>query len=247
MPDKMSIAELAAAVKRRDPRLQEVADEVLVRKVLERRPEIINMIYTANERPAIRRDDLFSRVSSRVGQDLNPINTADYISNLIRAIKNPPYSHGGGLKAIGQSLKSTYSDPANAIGDVLAGAITGKVAGEFAPGEVKPATGKVAPKVLEAEPAVDMATRRAPGVPVWEQSMILQERLNSLRLQLKQQLASKDPDYWNTRNKLQDVEAQYKSLFGSGPSSQTMTSGGGGGANYTADQLAEFKRKHGIQ
>jgi hypothetical protein len=47
VPDKMSIAEFATAIKKRDPRLQGVADDVLVRKVLERRPEMINMVYTA--------------------------------------------------------------------------------------------------------------------------------------------------------------------------------------------------------
>jgi hypothetical protein len=99
-----------------------------------------------------------------------------------------------------------------------------------------------------AEPFIDMATRRGPGEPgPAVKAQILQGQLDSLRLQLKQQLASRDPAYWNTRNKLQDVEAQYKSLFGSGSSSPTMTSSGGGGANYSADQLAEFKRKHGIQ
>ncbi len=97
-----------------------------------------------------------------------------------------------------------------------------------------------------AEPFVDMATRRGPGEPAAARAQILQGQLDSLRMQLKQQLAARDPAYWNTRNKLQDVEAQYNSLFGSGPTSKTMTSSGGG-ANYSADQLAEFKRKHGIQ
>jgi hypothetical protein len=39
--------------------------------------------------------------------------------------------------------------------------------------------------------------------------------------------------------------AQWPANYQGAP--KTLDGGGGGGANYTADQLAEFKKKHGIQ
>jgi hypothetical protein len=251
VPDKLTIAELAQAIKRREPRLASVPDSDLVRKAMERRPELINMIYTAEERPPM--GSLYSRVGSRLREDLNiPKQAGGFaqgISEAIRDVKQRGIRPAGvhRLPEVLQSLQKTYKDPANAIGDILTAVILGQGGGERGSLAKGSAPVEAIPKAMEAEPSVDMATRRAPGVPVGEKSMILQERLNSLRLQLRQQLAARDPNYWNTRNKLQDVEAQYKSLFGSGPATSDLTKEGGAGANYSADQLAEFKRKHGIQ
>lgn len=45
-------------------------------------------------------------------------------------------------------------------------------------------------------------------------------------------------------DKLKKAEPEWPAEYKGG--AKTLTKGGGGGANYTADQLAEFKKKHGI-
>lgn len=50
---KMSIKELAQQIKSADPDLNEIPDDVLVRKVLERRPQMLNLIQTSEPRQTL--------------------------------------------------------------------------------------------------------------------------------------------------------------------------------------------------
>jgi hypothetical protein len=142
---KMSIAEFAAAIKQRAPELESVPDDQLVRGVLERRPEMISLIQTSEPRPAM--GGLSGATARRFKSDFNPLNTVDYIGQLLSAINKPPYPHGGGLKATAESLKSTYSKPENVIGDALAMFLMNKLGG--GPEPVKSAIQDVGAKTLQ--------------------------------------------------------------------------------------------------
>lgn len=50
-PEQLSITDFAAKIKQRDPRLAQVPDEELTRKVFERRPELMKFVKTAEPRP----------------------------------------------------------------------------------------------------------------------------------------------------------------------------------------------------
>jgi hypothetical protein len=50
-PDQLSITDFAAKIKQRDPRLTQVPDEELARKVFERRPDLMKFVKTAEARP----------------------------------------------------------------------------------------------------------------------------------------------------------------------------------------------------
>jgi hypothetical protein len=257
MPPRMTIQELAQAIKQRDPRLSKVPDEELVRKVLERKPEAINLIYRANERPPM--GSLYERVGRRLGQDLNPLRMGDYIGQLGKAIAHPPYPQGGGLRAMGEALTSAYSRPENVIGDALAALIGGAAGSEATKGPA-PHTieGEVVPVRTPAttESAVDMATRRGPGEPPPVAGPSLEQQralVDNLKARYAQQRASGHPDMFKTGSQLRDAMDALKTaeLKQWGPayekSPKTLSKEGGGGANFSAADLAAFKEKWGIK
>lgn len=134
MPAKLSIADLAAAIKRREPRLASVPDADLVRKVLERRPEMTSMIETSEPRKPM--GSLYERIGGRLREDFNlpkqARGAAEGISEAIRDIKERGLAPAGVNRwpEIWQTLSKTYKDPANVIGDIVAAVTMGQSGGE---------------------------------------------------------------------------------------------------------------------
>ena len=81
-----------------------------------------------------------------------------------------------------------------------------------------------------------------------EQMKVAQDKVNSLRMQI-----ARNPGDYNAVSQLQKAEGDLETLQNSlmskaapgGP--RTVSSEGGGGSNYSAEQLAEFKKKWGIK
>jgi hypothetical protein len=81
-----------------------------------------------------------------------------------------------------------------------------------------------------------------------EQMKMAQDKVNSIRLQV-----ARNPGDYNAVSQLQKAEGELETLQNSmmskaapgGP--KTVSREGGGGSNYTAEQLAEFKKKWGIE
>ena len=69
---KLSIAEFAQRIKQRAPELAQIPDEELVRKVLERRPEMLSFIQTSEARPERlkRGTDMSERVFGRMQENI---------------------------------------------------------------------------------------------------------------------------------------------------------------------------------
>jgi hypothetical protein len=254
--DRLTIQQLAQAIKQRDSRLSKVPDEELVRKVLERRPEVINLIYTGERRPPL--NSLYERIGLRLKDDLDPLKMGDYIGKLGEAVAKPPYPHGGGLKAMGEALKSTYSKPENVIGDALSAFILGQAGGEGgARSAARTIEGEVVPRTpATTESAVDMATRRGPGElpPIAGPSLEQQRALvDNLKARYAQQRASGSPEMFHTGSQLRDAMDALKTaeMKQWGPayekSPKTLGKEGGGGANFSAADLAAFKERWGIK
>jgi hypothetical protein len=105
--------------------------------------------------------DVMGRAAERVKSNLTPDNIADSISALIQqaedTIRHPSQKSNlvENLKNAYNSLKTTYSDPANVIGDVATGALTGGLGEAEGPAasvarEAAPAAARgVAPAVSE--------------------------------------------------------------------------------------------------
>ena len=71
MPDTLTTAEFASKIKQRDARLASVPDDVLVRKVLDRRPELMVHLTSPPSMPAApakltEKDPFFSRFTDRI-------------------------------------------------------------------------------------------------------------------------------------------------------------------------------------
>jgi hypothetical protein len=102
-----------------------------------------------------------------------------------------------------------------------------------------------------------METRRGPGEPpptTPAAGLTQQYSLrDNLRMRYEQQKATGDPGMWSTASKLKEVDDAIKAAEASkwGPKAATSpkatSSAGGGGLNYTADELAEWKKKWGIK
>lgn len=137
MPDKMSIAELSAAIKRREPRLAQIPDAELVRKVFERRPELMSMINTSEPRRPL---DLYGKVGSRLKQNLDvPKQTEGAASAIHEGLRNIR-EHGPSKMPEFLAALKQYAKPENVLGDALTALIFGQGGGS------KPST----PKALEA-------------------------------------------------------------------------------------------------
>jgi hypothetical protein len=240
----LSIADFARAIRQRDPRLAKVPDDVLVRKVLERRPEMVNMIQRSEPRPFL--GSLYERVGHRLKENLNLPKQAQGAASAISAgLKNIREGGPSQWPAFLAGLKQ-YGKPENAIGDVLTALILGQ-------GAATPERGSMARSIPKTESFEDLVTRRGPGETPPRSLAEQQALVQNMRMRYERMRASGDPAMWNQAQRLHDAEDVLKSLekaqwpanYQQAP--KNVSSQGGGGANYTADALAEFKKKHGIQ
>ena len=123
------------------------------------------------------------------------------------------------------------------------------------PSEMKPPI-----KPGGGESDIDMATRRGPGEPPPTGGPSLEQMyrmVDNLKARYAQQRATGDPEMFKTGSQLKDAMDQVKKAesqkFGSTPqaSPQTLSNKGGGGLNYTAEDLAKLKadleRRYGKQ
>lgn len=127
MADKMSIAELAAAIKRREPRLGSVPDAELVRKVFERRPELMNFVQTSEPRRPI--GSLYERVGGRLKENLNLPKQAEGAASAIHEGLRNIREHGPSKMPEFLNALKQYGKPENAIGDILTAVILGQGGG----------------------------------------------------------------------------------------------------------------------
>jgi hypothetical protein len=153
VPDKMSIAELSAAIKRREPRLASVPDAELVRKVLERRPELMSMINTSEPRRPL---DLYGKIGSRLKGNLDLPSQAQGAADAIHEGLKNIREHGPSKMPEFLAALKQYGKPENAIGDVLTALILGQ-GGEAKSSSPKPAG------VPEARPPMDRLTALREG------------------------------------------------------------------------------------
>jgi hypothetical protein len=242
----LTIPEFAATIRKFDPRLANVPDAELVRKVLERRPDLINRVERSAPRPPI--NSVYERIGGRLKEDLNVPKQAQGAATAIHQGLANIREHGPSqLPAFFNAFKQ-YGKPENAIGDVLAAFILGQSGSSGVPKGAEVAAPKAA-----GESFTDMVTRRGPG----EQpgTSLAQQRtlVDNLRMRFNQQKVAGDPGMWSTASKLREVEAalreaemaQWGDQYKSAP--KALSDKGGAGANYSANDLAEFKKKWGIQ
>jgi len=123
----MSIAELSAAIKRREPRLASVPDEELVRKVLERRPELMSMINTSEKRRPL---DLYGKVGSRLKQNLDLPSQAQGAATAIHEGLRNIREHGPSKMPEFLAALKQYAKPENVVGDALTAFILGQGGGK---------------------------------------------------------------------------------------------------------------------
>lgn len=160
--DKLTIAQFAEVIRHQSPELAGVPDDVLVREVLQRRPDMLSFLETSEPRRPL--GSLYERTGLRIKSNLDPFKLGDYIGELGEAINRPPYPHGGGLEAIGKELSSTYSKPENILGDLISGYILNTAEG--GPTPIKDAVKDVIARTLHkatgsgTEPVLSKGLRR---------------------------------------------------------------------------------------
>jgi hypothetical protein len=240
---KFTIPELAAAIKRREPRLQGVDDYALVRGVLERRPDLLQVLQTSE--PARPVGSLYERIGGRLKQDLN---LPEQVQGAAQAIHEGLVNireHGPSklpqfFQALGQ-----YRKPENAIGDILASFILGQG------GDVTPRSSGNAPLRTPAtgEDFMDMSTRRGPGNAPAPSPSPNYGLLDNLRMRFERQKAAGDPGMWDTGAKIREVEDQIKTAEQSqwGQAYQKLGKQTEAGLNFSAGDLEALKKKYGIQ
>ena len=125
------IADLAQAIKRRNPALANVPDDVLVRKVLERRPDLMGILQRSEPRPPMK--SLYEQIGSRIKGNLNLPQQAQGAADAIHAGLKNIREHGPSqMPQFLEALKQ-YQKPENVIGDLFTAGILG--AGESFPTE----------------------------------------------------------------------------------------------------------------
>lgn len=176
MPDdqKMSVSAFAQALKQRAPELAPFDDAELVRKVLERRPELADRLETAVPRPPlITPRPAMDRVIDRFEQNVwhapaemlqqFPGAISSALDNIQRSF-SAPGKRGGGLGAVPRETLSAvtaphraayeqvkgllgqYKDPANLLGDIATVALPGLEMGGARPRpQLTPAEVKAVP------------------------------------------------------------------------------------------------------
>jgi hypothetical protein len=163
MPNGMSIADFASAVKARDQRLASVPDDVLVRKVLDRRPELATRLTNPPAAPPV--------PSALTGQNPFMTRVTDRISDTAEGMSKLPSQFaatardnwkqgertGGGMGV----LKRIVAIP-RAEGTVLGGMAKGAL-GTTSPGIVSRLAGKEDPANIVADAALMMIPAGEPS------------------------------------------------------------------------------------
>lgn len=111
MPDQLSVDDFAQKVKARFPQFHAVDNADLTRKILERRPELINQIQTSQARPALQRDDTSTMGSvvqglKNVGSSLT---SGMYEQSKVRAGEGVP-PEAVGVPMPGAFIKNSVDD-----------------------------------------------------------------------------------------------------------------------------------------
>lgn len=252
MPSEFTIEQIAAAIKQREPKLKDVPDAELVRKVLERRPDLLGVMKRSEPRRPI--GSMYEQIGARLKSDLNIPRQLQGAANAVHTgLANIREGGPSQLPAFWDALKQ-YKNPSNVIADLLAAGILGKLTGMESVETRAPLRGEPLRTPATSEAFMDTVTRRAPGEPPGGSSLAQQRSLvDNLRMRFNQQKAAGDPGMWTTASKLKEVEAslreaelaQWGESYKKSP--QQFSKEGGGGANYSADDLAAFKKKWGIQ
>jgi len=242
MAQKFTIPELAAAVRRREPRLAGVDDYALAKMVLERRPDLLQVLETSEPRRPL--GSLYERIGGRLKQDLNlPAQAQGAAQAIHQGLVNIREHGPSQMPAFLQALKQ-YAKPENAIGDILASIIMGQG------GDVAPRSSGNAPLRTPAmgEDFMDMSTRRGPGNTTAPSTAPNYGLLDNLRMRFERQKAAEDPGMWDTGAKIREVEDQIKTAEQSqwGQAYQKLGKQTEAGLNFSAGDLEALKKKYGI-
>ena len=76
MPNNLTIQQFAAMLKQRDPRLAQYPDDLIVRKVLERRPEMIQFLARADERRPLLEHDAWVAIRDKIQKTMENMGNA---------------------------------------------------------------------------------------------------------------------------------------------------------------------------
>lgn len=123
MADQLSTQEFAAKLKQRDSRLASVPDDVLVRKVLERRPELIVHLTAPPSMPSApskltEPEPFMNRVLNRVGDAAE--STEQMIPNFVNKSRSN-FKDGqdlGGWKGVSKMISAIPRAEGSALGDI---------------------------------------------------------------------------------------------------------------------------------
>jgi len=212
---------------------------------------MLNFIQRSEQRPAM--GSLYERIGGRLKEDLNLPKQAQSAAEAISAGLKNIREHGPSQMPVFMEALKQYRKPENAIGDALAAIIMGQAGGKGPVGKSAPTEAPLRGPIAAAESFEDMMTRRGPGEPPPDALNQQRGLVDNLRMRYERQKASGDPGMWATASKLRDASDALKQaeLKQWGPkyqeSPKTLGKEGGAGANFSADELATFKKKWGIQ
>lgn len=251
MPQQMSLQQFAAALKKRVPQLANVPDEELVRKALDRRPQLMQFLTQAPQAPQNSMEtSLYTNIGGRLRENLNlPVQAQSAATAIHEGLRNIR-EHGPSKMPAFLSALGEYKKPENVIGDALTALIMGSDTKGAEPAAPRSMIPPRAESLFESQARMPIDPLRIAAKGAAEQNAILQTLVDNLRAKLARERGAGDSQAFQTLSKLREAEDRLKATFGGQKyvdSPQTHSTQGGGGANYTADDLAALKKKWGIQ
>lgn len=161
MPDdKLSVEQFAQRIKQRDSRLSTVPDDVLVKKVLERRPQLATFMTSSPSAPPVPEDltkqnSFPSRVMDRVGESAE--GSGKMVDNLLsRSREN--FKQAKDKKDYKGMALAPYNAEASGLGDVARG-----IGGVTTPGIISRIANKEDPASIFADAALNMIPSGEPS------------------------------------------------------------------------------------